>query len=390
MKIALLTDGIWPLSIGGMQKHSYYLAKYLAKNEIEVEVYYCAPGKTKPEQELETVFSNTEREYLHFIQVAYPAKRYFPGHYIYESYLYAKALFKQFKPQVDLVYIQGLSGWYLLQRNQRQKMTAPTILNFHGLEMYQQAADWKAALTNRFFRPFFSHNLRLADYVQSLGGKLTDILRDQGIPANRILSQGIGVDENWLSLDIKDSLSTSPRKFVFVGRYERRKGLEELFAVLRDLEEEGHKGFEFDFIGPIPEEKRWKRPGIRYHGQVRDSGTIQRLLREAQILVCPSYSEGMPTVILEGMASGCAIIASDVGAVQEQVSSENGWLITAANQESLKQALIEAMRIPAEELQKKQQVAQHMIQENFLWEQTIRQMIGLFEELLTPVSNTIS
>ena len=42
MRIALLTDGLWPDTIGGMQKHSFYLAKYLALNGHHVDVYYCA------------------------------------------------------------------------------------------------------------------------------------------------------------------------------------------------------------------------------------------------------------------------------------------------------------------------------------------------------------
>ncbi|MFO0434814.1 MAG: hypothetical protein ACK5ZT_06175, partial [Sphingobacteriaceae bacterium] len=40
MKIALITDGIWPYVMGGMQKHSFYLCKYLAKNKINVDLIH--------------------------------------------------------------------------------------------------------------------------------------------------------------------------------------------------------------------------------------------------------------------------------------------------------------------------------------------------------------
>ncbi len=40
MKVALVTDGIWPYVMGGMQKHSYYLCKYLAKKKIDVDLYH--------------------------------------------------------------------------------------------------------------------------------------------------------------------------------------------------------------------------------------------------------------------------------------------------------------------------------------------------------------
>ena len=53
----------------------------------------------------------------------------------------------------------------------------------------------------------------------------------------------------------------------------------------------------------------------------------------------PSLSEGMPTVILEAMARGKAVIATDVGAVSELVSEENGVLIQAGSVEELSNAL---------------------------------------------------
>ena len=40
MKIALLTDGIPPYVVGGMQQHSYSLAKYLVLNGNEVTLFH--------------------------------------------------------------------------------------------------------------------------------------------------------------------------------------------------------------------------------------------------------------------------------------------------------------------------------------------------------------
>ena len=40
MRIALLTDGIYPYVLGGMQRHSFYLAKYFAKNKFYVDLFH--------------------------------------------------------------------------------------------------------------------------------------------------------------------------------------------------------------------------------------------------------------------------------------------------------------------------------------------------------------
>jgi glycosyltransferase involved in cell wall biosynthesis len=48
--------------------------------------------------------------------------------------------------------------------------------------------------------------------------------------------------------------------------------------------------------------------------------------------MCPSYSEGMPNVILEAMTRGLAIMATDVGAIRLLVSKNNGILLKNCNE----------------------------------------------------------
>ena len=75
------------------------------------------------------------------------------------------------------------------------------------------------------------------------------------------------------------------------------------------------------------------------------------------ILICPSYSEGMPNVIMEGMARGLAIIATNVGATSRMVSKENGWLISPDNlQKNLYDAIMDAYKLNKLEKMKKNSI----------------------------------
>ena len=125
-------------------------------------------------------------------------------------------------------------------------------------------------------------------------------------------------------------------KFLFLGRYERRKGVEELNIVLKKIVDQ-NLNIEFHFIGPIPEIKRIKNLSnkVIYHGRIIDIGKIKSIMDNCDILICPSYSEGMPNVILEGMSRGLAVIATDVGANELLVSNENGKLIKFTSRENL-------------------------------------------------------
>ncbi len=60
-------------------------------------------------------------------------------------------------------------------------------------------------------------------------------------------------------------------RFLYLGRYERRKGIEELNKAIRTfLADRSNSGATFNFIGPIPQNKRLRHKAVTYHGEVRN------------------------------------------------------------------------------------------------------------------------
>lgn len=368
MKIALLTDGIYPYVIGGIQKHSFYLVKYFVSLQIEVDLYHTSSSPAECGKL--DCFTAEEKRYIRSYVVPFPRLDKFPGHYIREMHAYSAELFVLLKKNgpVDFVYVQGLCGMKLLEEK------APgfsTGVNFHGLEMFQKVANLRSYAEQFLFRKPVLRAAKNAGVVFSLGGKLTELLVKKGIPRNKIIEIPIGVDETWIRTE--ELRVPSVIRFVFVGRYERRKGIRELSAALRQL---GDAKFEFCFIGAVPDQEKVNIPGVHYEGNISDSSKIKKILRASDVLVCPSYSEGMPTVILEAMASGLAIIASNVGAVSEQVSEKNGLLIRPGDIKGIKNAMIECMEMPAEKLLQMKRVSIQQVRGKFLWEKIIVQTVG--------------
>ena len=223
-------------------------------------------------------------------------------------------------------------------------------------------------------------HLKSADYVFSYGGKITDIARkDAGIHEERILEIPGGVGEEWFGS--LPSRVHGPRRFLFLGRYERRKGIQELHEAI-DQNPRWADGAEFVFVGPIPEEVRLRLPHVEYVGGISDSNRIQDLLRSADVLVCPSHSEGMPNSILEGMASGLAVIATDVGAVRLMVSERNGVLLERVSVEGVAGAIEKLIHADESELlqMRKESFAKSR---EFSWERiaetTIRRIQGVLK-----------
>lgn len=221
------------------------------------------------------------------------------------------------------------------------------------------------------FRPFVRRILKKADIVQSLGGRLTDILRKVGIPEERIMEIGIGIEESW----VRESVAPPAEKrvFTFVGRYERRKGVEEFSSAILKLVGSGK--MIFNFVGPVPPNKQIQSPDVHYHGMLDSGEAIMSVLDVSDFLVLPSYAEGMPTVILEAMARGCAIIASDVGAVNEQVSSANGILMREPSVDEVVKALEDASAMPPNQLSAMKAASLKIVSERFLWQPLVEKMI---------------
>ena len=366
MRVALITDGISPYVLGGMQKHSFYLAKYFAKNKIHIDLVHYNDS-TYDIEKLE-FFTEEEKRYIHSIVLYFPTSAKFPGHYVYRSYKYSCMAFEAIKDKLstyDFIYTKGFAGWKLITEKHKGNIKCCKIgVKFHGYEMFQIAPETKAKLQQHTLRPFVRKLSQNADVVFSYGGKITSIIKSIGVDPKNIIEIPSGVEKEFISSTISKH-GANTRKFAFLGRAERRKGIIELNAVLKRLIENKEQ-FQFEFIGPIPEEIKIKHPSVIYHGEIRDSKKIKELLQQNDVLVCPSWSEGFPNVILEAMACGLAIIATDVGAIAAMVSNNNGWLIEPTNQDLLYKTMFDAIHL--DDLTSKKEASLNLVNTTFNWD----------------------
>jgi glycosyltransferase involved in cell wall biosynthesis len=78
---------------------------------------------------------------------------------------------------------------------------------------------------------------------------------------------------------------------------------------------------------------------IRLFGELSPE-LLRQLYRECKLLVLPSHSEGFPLVILEALACGAPVVASEVGSISEIVrDNENGFCIAAGDIKALSTAI---------------------------------------------------
>jgi glycosyltransferase involved in cell wall biosynthesis len=316
---------------------------------VEIDLYHTDFASAKGIDELKGM-TPKEKSQITSIAIPWPKRGSAPGHYLRELRAFSKEAYRRFlrRPPVDFVYAQGLTGMAFTEERIRGRLSVPVGVNLHGLEMFQPAPSWRAVIYNPFFRRAARRQLRQTDYVFSFGGKIRTLVDREGVLPQRVIEIPNAIPSSWVRDEAKQKTDDDCR-FLFIGRYERRKGIEELTKALANWN--GEWPFRFDFVGPIPAEKQLKHPSVTYHGSISDSGALLGILDDSDVLVCPSHSEGMPTVILEGMARGLAIIATDVGAVRLMVGSDNGILIPHPSVPLIRQAMEQLVGMPAAELE---------------------------------------
>ena len=213
----------------------------------------------------------------------------------------------------------------------------------------------------------------------SYGGKITDLISNIGVPENRIIEIPAGIESHWFT----EKISPAPEitRFTFLGRYERRKGVEELNEALNLLLKNNVK-FVFNFIGPFNDSEKVISGHITYHGVISDNSQLKDRLDQTDVLVCPSWSEGMPNVIVEAMSRGCAIIATDVGAVSLMVNPDNGLLIEPGNISQLAEALSHFIKMDRHTLDNMKKNSVSSVRKKFVYEMIIDKFISRIESII--------
>lgn len=131
--------------------------------------------------------------------------------------------------------------------------------------------------------------------------------------------------------------------FLFLGRIMKEKGMDEFFAAAKTLKAELGDKVAFDLVGFYEDAykeavDRLVADGvIRFHGFQTD---VHPYYEAADCVVLPSYHEGMSNVLLEGAATGRALITSDIPGCREAVEDGmTGFLCPVQDAKRLTEAM---------------------------------------------------
>lgn len=138
------------------------------------------------------------------------------------------------------------------------------------------------------------------------------------------------------------SQNSDGKRLLYLGRLAVEKGVDVLLQALRLTDER------LDIAGTGPEEENLKqlvtkldlKDRVVFHGQLAGEN-LEKLKREAKAIILPSiWAENMPLVLLESLAYGKLIIASNTGGTPELIEDNvTGFLFPPGNARALAQKI---------------------------------------------------
>ena len=177
----------------------------------------------------------------------------------------------------------------------------------------------------------------------------------------------------------------TPFRILFVGRLHELKNVDLLLASAAALRDEGI-AMHLDVVGDGPERPKLEalaashriEANVTWHGWQKKEA-VAALYRDASCLVNPSKYEGLPNTVLEAMASGLPVVASDVGGNNDLVCpGETGLLFDLARPAELTSSLRSLARDPhlAGRMGAK---ARAVASADYSWQGVARRYLALFE-----------
>ena len=181
--------------------------------------------------------------------------------------------------------------------------------------------------------------------------------------------------------------------FLYLGVLIPRKGVSDLLDACRMLRSHNENlNFRLVIAGTGSEEDALKAKcrnnmlddRVIFAGWI-DGEKKEKLLLSNQVLVLPSYNEGLPVAILEAMSYGMPIIATDVGDVSAALHhNKNGYLVHPGDSEELCNAMERICNKRQFDLMSKESLK--IVSDSFAENVYFEKIVKLYEDIVKNIN----
>jgi len=234
-----------------------------------------------------------------------------------------------------------------------------------------------APFYKRYYYYFSNRTLELLAFNAAtyIGVESPHVARFMDLPPRKVIGNGYLF---YLHDNFRQTHKFTDRPYCigYIGRLSREKGVQHfakaLPAILSDQQNlrvliGGDGQLKESIEASLQEEGLTARvdlPGWISHDD------LPRYLNQLRLLVLPSYTEGLPNIILEAMACGTPVLATPVGAIPDVIiDGKTGFIMENNSPECIAENVIRALSSP--DLEQIAENGRRFVEENFTFEKTV-------------------
>jgi glycosyltransferase involved in cell wall biosynthesis len=200
--------------------------------------------------------------------------------------------------------------------------------------------------------------------------------------AGKIRYVGNGVMLDRFLEPVASAPRTTRPVVLMVSRLVREKGCADFLSLARTLAAQA----DFIHVGPVEPDQSdalssaeisAAADSVTFVGSVDD---IRPYLAAADVVVLPSYREGIPRVAMEAAVAGKPVVAYDIRGVREVVDPTSGLLVTRGDVRALT-AVVEELLGDAERRATLGKAGRERVVERFSEDDVITRLRGIYAEL---------
>lgn len=308
LKIALVSDAIYPYNKGGKEKRIFEITTRLAKSGHEVHLYTMKWWNDAQTQKIEN------NVHLHAISKLYPL---YSGQRrsIRQAIMFALSCFKLIQEDFDLIDVDHMPHLILFP------LKLVTLLKRKKLYV-----TWNEVWGRKYWIEYLGMLGNIAYIVELLSVRMADeIIAVSQHTKDKLIhdlkaKQPITVVPN--GINVQEISKIKPAKeqsdIIFAGRLLSHKNVDVLLKAVADLKKK-NPSIQAFIIGNGPEKTNLQKlakelhieNNVRFFDFLEDHRYLYALMKASRVFVFPSTREGFGIVALEANASGIPVITAN-------------------------------------------------------------------------------
>jgi glycosyltransferase involved in cell wall biosynthesis len=257
----------------------------------------------------------------------------------------------------------------------------PQVLTFHNfmLDYYMQgySTSFQRFHYRTDLRWFIKASLKRASRITSVSRYTADLVRREFGFVGDIRVINNGVDTGMFNPGTAGRRGSGPLRVLFAGNLTRRKGADLLPEIARQVE----GGIEILCTSGL--RTRVKLPEI---DRLRQLGPVPycdmpALYRSVDVLLFPTVREGFPLAVIEAMASGLPVVATDCSSLPELIVEGQGGYLCPSGDAGYFALKLNELANSARLRKEMGEYNRARVEREFMLEDMVRDYRDLFEEV---------